>query len=98
MLDAYEMQKREKQRLKELKENGQYENRNGFSDFDVNVFYMFTGIIMFGLILGVIAMVIVDNDHKENLNECESIGGNYEVIDRKAGFRSVVDVYGCVKQ
>lgn len=98
MLDAYEMQKREKQRLKELKKKGKYENKNGIDEITIKFIYTIGGLFMFGLILAIVTMISINKTHEQELNECEQIGGKYIVIDRHAGYKGVVEEYGCVRQ
>lgn len=91
-MDALEIQRRRKQEQKG--------KRNSHNDYDVEeslAWGMFAGLILGGFMLAGIAIYSSGKDHKDALNECESIGGKYEVVDRQSGFRSVIDVYGCVK-
>jgi len=94
-MDAYEIQKRRKQEQKDGLKN--INTPSSSNDDLFTVLSVFGAVLFFGFGLAIYGIVSTGNDHKNKLNECESIGGEYIVVDQKSGFRSVIDVYGCVK-
>lgn len=58
MLDSYELQKREKQRIKELKEKGEYENKDGYSNFEMRMTFIPVMLLIFTVSLIFVSLVI----------------------------------------
>lgn len=91
MIDGYEYQKRKRQEQKEL-------TRINKNPLDESVPVMWIFVIVMVLALTVI-VILAGITEKNNTIDCESIGGEYRVIDREwsAARKGTVDVYGCVK-
>lgn len=96
MLDSRDLQKREKQRLKELKGKGEYENSNGIDDVTRKSLYLALSGIVVIIIFATIVTALINNDRNEESNECERLGGEYVLVDEHPGYRGTVKEYGCI--
>lgn len=91
MIDGYEYQKQKRKEAKEYRKK----NRKPLDESE-KVMWIFAVAMVIALIVIVILAGITEKNH---VIDCESIGGEYRVIDREwsAARKGTVDVYGCVK-
>ncbi|MEK3956110.1 MULTISPECIES: hypothetical protein [unclassified Psychrobacillus] len=89
MIDGYEYQQKKKRELKEF-------NQKNKKPMDEHLVIMGISIvILFVLLIGF--SVLINLSIEETKNECESIGGKYQVVDREWSGKQMTDIYGCVK-
>lgn len=92
-MDAMYYQKKRKQEKEEYYKKYPHRKEVYFDDFTIGAFIavgVFT-ILFIGL------LVITSLQEDKALNECEEIGGKYEVVDRQSTGKAIVNIYGCVK-
>lgn len=91
MIDGYEYQKQKRKEAKELKKK----NKKPMDEID---FYMWVFGVVIVLAL-IFAVVLGSISATNSRNSCESIGGEYKVVDREwsVATKTTVNVYGCVK-
>lgn len=54
-------------------------------------------IIIFSLVFVTTVAIIGSKAEDESKNECEKVGGKYEVVDTTYSSNVFIDIYGCVK-